>query len=455
MTITSTTSKNQFTATGSQDTFNYTFKIFDEDDIKVITTDLSGVETVEVITTDYTVTGVGNAGGGTIVYVTDPTQDFKVTLKRNEPLTQEIDYVEGDDFPAAAHEEGLDRSAIRDQFLEEEISRTITLPESTSSTLSFSEPAGNGDLFLALNTAADTVVYTAGIAGPQGPQGDPGEIQGPVSSVDDEIALFSGTTGALVKSATGTGFVKVTSGVMGTPVATIDTAEIAVSAVETATINDNAVTLAKMAHGTDGNLITYDAAGAPAFVATGTATHALTSNGAGTAPTFQALPAGGAFTTIEVATPSGATSVEFTTDIDSYDALFLVFSGLRSSSNLAELQMGYSINAGTSYANPDESSRTTVIGTTETHSSTAPSTIAVDVGNATGENVSGYGYINNMSGTLDKMAEFKCFSKDSNVITRTEAAHVFETTSNVNAIEVSFSGGTMTGTIVLIGVNNT
>ena len=29
-------------------------------------------------------------------------------------------------------------------------------------------------------------------------------------------------------------------------------------------VADNAITLAKMAHGTDGNLITYDAAGAPA-----------------------------------------------------------------------------------------------------------------------------------------------------------------------------------------------
>ncbi|MCK5117881.1 MAG: hypothetical protein KAR44_14900, partial [Candidatus Aegiribacteria sp.] len=56
---------------------------------------------------------------------------------------------------------------------------------------------------------------------------------------------------------------------------------------------DNAVTLAKMAHGTDGNLITYDADGAPAAVVTGDADQVLTSNGVGTAPTFQDA-AGGA-----------------------------------------------------------------------------------------------------------------------------------------------------------------
>tara|TARA_R110000796_G_scaffold70865_5_gene160837 strand:+ start:30 stop:866 length:837 start_codon:yes stop_codon:yes gene_type:complete len=63
-------------------------------------------------------------------------------------------------------------------------------------------------------------------------------------------------------------------------------------AVQSETVTDNAITLAKMAHGTDGELITYDAAGAPANVATGTATHVLTSNGSGAAPTFQAAAGG-------------------------------------------------------------------------------------------------------------------------------------------------------------------
>ena len=42
-----------------------------------------------------------------------------------------------------------------------------------------------------------------------------------------------------------------------------------------------------MAGGTDGNLITYDASGDPAYVATGSAGQLLTSNGTGAAPTFQ------------------------------------------------------------------------------------------------------------------------------------------------------------------------
>ena len=47
-----------------------------------------------------------------------------------------------------------------------------------------------------------------------------------------------------------------------------------------------------LANGIDGELITWDAAGAIATVAVGAATQVLTSNGPGTAPTFQASPAG-------------------------------------------------------------------------------------------------------------------------------------------------------------------
>ena len=63
--------------------------------------------------------------------------------------------------------------------------------------------------------------------------------------------------------------------------------------IDTAHIADNQVTLAKMAGGTDGNLITYDASGDPAYVATGSDGQVLTSAGAGAAPTFEALPSSG------------------------------------------------------------------------------------------------------------------------------------------------------------------
>ena len=60
--------------------------------------------------------------------------------------------------------------------------------------------------------------------------------------------------------------------------------------------------------GTDGEIPTYDASGNPAMVATGTAAQVLTSNGAGTAPTFQ-TPAGGAGWTLQSYNTATATSI--------------------------------------------------------------------------------------------------------------------------------------------------
>jgi len=54
-------------------------------------------------------------------------------------------------------------------------------------------------------------------------------------------------------------------------------------------VADNAVTLAKMASGTDGNLISFDASGNPVAVATGSDGQVLTSTGAGSPPAFEAL----------------------------------------------------------------------------------------------------------------------------------------------------------------------
>ena len=58
-------------------------------------------------------------------------------------------------------------------------------------------------------------------------------------------------------------------------------------------LDDDIITLAKLASGTDGNLITYDASGNPVAVATGSDGQILTSAGAGQPCAFEAAPGGG------------------------------------------------------------------------------------------------------------------------------------------------------------------
>src|SRR5210317_2452923 len=129
MTISSTTVKNSYSGNGTLDTFNYTFKIFADADIQVIIRDASATETVKNLTTHYTVTGAGNANGGTIVFTAGniPTATETVVLRRALPQTQSIDYIANDAFPAESHEEGLDRSMMAIQQLQEEVDRSIKL----------------------------------------------------------------------------------------------------------------------------------------------------------------------------------------------------------------------------------------------------------------------------------------------------------------------------------------
>ncbi|MFA5706374.1 MAG: hypothetical protein WDA41_08485 [Candidatus Neomarinimicrobiota bacterium] len=130
MTISSTTQKLQYACNGSTATFNYTFKIFDDSDLDVIITTAEGVETQLTLTTDYTVTGAGVDAGGTIV-LNDPANDAPsgstLTIIRDVPYTQETDYTEGDDFPAEAHEDALDKLLMQILQLKMMLSRTLLL----------------------------------------------------------------------------------------------------------------------------------------------------------------------------------------------------------------------------------------------------------------------------------------------------------------------------------------
>ena len=88
----------------------------------------------------------------------------------------------------------------------------------------------------------------------------------------------------------------------------------AITRIITPAVTDDAVTLAKMAPGTDGNIISYDASGNPVAIATGSADQVLTSAGAGAPPTFAA--ASGDFVKISTTTVSSATSSASLTGID-------------------------------------------------------------------------------------------------------------------------------------------
>jgi hypothetical protein len=134
-----------------------------------------------------------------------------------------------------------------------------------------------------------------------------GAATGAQAPLTDEALTYNALTNALST----TTFIGALSGNATTVTTNANLSGDVTSVGNTTTIAAKAVDIAMLADGTDGELITWSATGVAATVAVGTATHVLTSNGAGAAPTFQA-PAGGGLVFI---TESENTTTQNTIDL--------------------------------------------------------------------------------------------------------------------------------------------
>jgi len=142
MTVSSATNKVSFNGNGSTTVFAYSFKIFDEDDLTVIIRNASGVETTKSITTHYNVSGVGAASGGNVTMGTAPASGETLTIIREQPLTQGLDLVPNDPFPATLIEDTLDKLTFMVHQHEETLNRSIKGSKTTTITdPSFTEDA--------------------------------------------------------------------------------------------------------------------------------------------------------------------------------------------------------------------------------------------------------------------------------------------------------------------------
>ena len=122
MTVSSQVNRKDYAGNGSTTAFATEFRFLSDTSIKVIVTvDRTRVETVQTLTTDYTVSGVGDDSGGTVTMIVPPATGETLTIKRDGPLTQNTDYVENDDFPAESHEQALDKLTMNMQQQQEEL----------------------------------------------------------------------------------------------------------------------------------------------------------------------------------------------------------------------------------------------------------------------------------------------------------------------------------------------
>ena len=134
MTVSSTTARVSYSGNGSTTAFSVPFYFLDQAHLKVVLRSSTGTETVQVLSTNYTVSGAGNPAGGTVTMSVAPASGVTLVILRNAPLTQLVDYQPNDPFPAETHERALDQLTMESQQLNEAINRSIKLSSTNTMT---------------------------------------------------------------------------------------------------------------------------------------------------------------------------------------------------------------------------------------------------------------------------------------------------------------------------------
>ena len=238
MTVSSTTTKNSYSGDGSTTTFAYAFKIFADADLTVILRSAAGTETVQTLTTNYSVTNAGNASGGNVEFVTAPASGVTVVIRRNMAQTQSTDYTANDPFPAESHEDALDRLTFIAQQQQEEVDRSIKLSRtntmtSTEFTVGATERANK---ILAFDSSGEISVTQ-----------ELGTYQGTDATVTTEAYVVRDIVKSTTAAQLNNVYICVADAVVGDSLTDTDHFELLVDAVSAATSATNAANSASAA----------------------------------------------------------------------------------------------------------------------------------------------------------------------------------------------------------------
>jgi hypothetical protein len=130
MTIQNNPTRNQYTATSGQTVFNYNFEIISTGDISVFKGD-----TRLAISTDYTLTGVGNESGGTVTLVVGATTGDIITIYRSTAQERLTDYQNSGDFLSDEVNSDFDRIWAVIQEIDGGQGRYLQLSDTTTASL--------------------------------------------------------------------------------------------------------------------------------------------------------------------------------------------------------------------------------------------------------------------------------------------------------------------------------
>lgn len=142
MSISVETNKIQYRGTGAQTVFPIPFYFLDDSHILVVLYDVdTDTETTKTITTHYTLTGEGELTGGELTMLTAPAAHELLTILRDVPITQLVNWRENELFQAGKTEQAFDKITMILQQIDELIRRGILL-KTTRSGSAVTFPAG-------------------------------------------------------------------------------------------------------------------------------------------------------------------------------------------------------------------------------------------------------------------------------------------------------------------------
>ena len=142
MSVSTTTNRVSTAGDGTNKVFSFPYLFLANGDLKVILrVDSTGAETVQTITTEYTVTGAESANGGFVTMVTAPASGETLVIYNDPDETQTVNLVENDPLPAETLERALDRITLISQRQANRLDRSVTLSEGFNDSFDLTLPA--------------------------------------------------------------------------------------------------------------------------------------------------------------------------------------------------------------------------------------------------------------------------------------------------------------------------
>lgn len=164
MTISTAPSPLSYDGDGSTTGFSITWKYFAKSHVVATLRDSSGVETVQTLTTHYTLTDAGVSTGGTLTMVTAPATGETLVITSEPPNTQATDIPLGGSFPASSVEDALDLASQVSQKVESLFDRALRVPKTdtrSASQLELPNETDRAGNFLAFDSNGDTTAVAS------------------------------------------------------------------------------------------------------------------------------------------------------------------------------------------------------------------------------------------------------------------------------------------------------